>query len=138
MPEVMSALWTVCSVCVCVRVCVCKVEQTVCVSLLIAWFNCTSSMLMNVHPEDRCVKLCRTVSHLYTHDTEPLHHRYTRRGLLKQVEIWICMLNTSFILYVVLPFVSIIVRLIRSSVLFFLLSNTLHTTSAHSEQGPFL
>lgn len=47
--QVMSALWTVCSVC--------KVKQTVCVLLLTPWFNRTSSMLVNVQLGDRSVNV---------------------------------------------------------------------------------
>lgn len=89
----MSALWTVC---VCARACVCEVEQTVYVL-----FNRTSSMLMNVQPGDRCVKLCRmflscrTLFHTCTGMTWSRYIIDTR-GEIYENKIWICMLNTSF------------------------------------------
>lgn len=75
--------------------------------MLMPWFNCTSSMLMNVQLGGRCGQLCRTflscrntdsVSHLYKHDMEPLHHPYMKRDLLKENKkaIQICMLNNFF------------------------------------------
>lgn len=107
--QLMSALWTVC---VCARACVCEVEQTVYVL-----FNRTSSMLMNVQPGDRCVKLCRmflscrTLFHTCTGMTWSRYIIDTR-GEIYENKIWICMLNTSFSF---LSFVS--VCLIRTSVL---------------------
>lgn len=85
--QVMSALWTACCVSAdCPRV---VVAHTVVSLYLIRAYECTARRQMCQSTQGRC-----HVSHLYKHDTEPLYHRHTRRDLLKQLQIRICMLNS--------------------------------------------
>lgn len=94
------------------------------------WFNCTSSMLMNVQLGGRCVKpsrvflSCRNTDMFHTCTTMTWSHYIIHT----QGEIYWKEIKTSrfgsacstllfFILYIFLSFVSIIFRLIRTSVL---------------------
>lgn len=128
----------------CVWVCVCvKVEQTV----HVAWFNCTSSMLMNVQPD--VVETAQDVSELQV--SRQMFHTCTRmtwsrriietRGEIHWNESKDSDLHAQRFCYSLtfyffpFYFVSIILRLIRSSV--FLISETLelHRTRREILQG---